>query len=120
MDLSDNAGCAFWMQVARALQRTKKWEDQIARSGWILAALLCTQTHLVCAQTTSPLCRLSEEMRASLRGKTLTDAIRDKVLAESGAARIRILKPGQATTMEYRDDRVNIQVDGQDVIVSLR
>lgn len=38
----------------------------------------------------------------------------------AGASMVRWLRPGMAVTMEYRADRLNIEVDDKDVIVSIR
>ena len=38
----------------------------------------------------------------------------------AGAATIRWLRPGMAVTMDYRTDRLNIELDAGDKIVSIR
>ena len=38
----------------------------------------------------------------------------------SGAQVARVLKPGQMVTMEYREGRLNIDVDANNVITNLR
>ena len=37
-------------------------------------------------------------------------------LAQSGARTIRWLKPGDLVTMEYREDRLNIRLDGRGIV----
>lgn len=44
-------------------------------------------------------------------GKIADDALLAKAKADSGAAKARILRPGQMTTMEYLAERLNLRVD---------
>ena len=39
---------------------------------------------------------------------------------QSGARQVRVLRPGTAATMDYRDDRLNIHLESNDMIESLR
>lgn len=43
-----------------------------------------------------------------------------KALRLSGAATMRWLRPGQIVTMEYRADRLNIQIDDQNKVAAIR
>lgn len=38
----------------------------------------------------------------------------------TGAVTLRIIRPGQAVTMDYREDRLNIELDAKNIIVALR
>lgn len=40
--------------------------------------------------------------------------------AAAAAGTVRVISPGQAVTMDYRPDRLNIDVDAQRVIIKLR
>lgn len=42
------------------------------------------------------------------------------LLKESGAATLRPVRPGQVISMDYRSDRLTIELDGADVILALR
>ncbi|MEO6365836.1 MAG: I78 family peptidase inhibitor [Luteimonas sp.] len=53
-------------------------------------------------------------------GQTATQAVVDKVIAETGSRDARVIKPGQAVTMDYREDRVNINVDANNLIGSVK
>ncbi|MEP6633119.1 MAG: I78 family peptidase inhibitor [Luteimonas sp.] len=53
-------------------------------------------------------------------GKTATQSVVDKVVADSGSHNARVLKPGDAMTMDYREDRVNIEVDAMNAIKTIR
>lgn len=53
-------------------------------------------------------------------GQTATQSVVDKTIADTGSRNARVIKPGQAVTMDYREDRVNINVDAKNVIVSVK
>lgn len=53
-------------------------------------------------------------------GKAPTDAVVQQAQRDAGAARVRVIRPGDAVTMDYRGDRLNIDVSAQDSIASLR
>lgn len=53
----------------------------------------------------------------SLTGKTRSEAVTKKALRLSGARNIRWIAPGMAVTMDYREDRLNLDVDAQGKIV---
>lgn len=55
----------------------------------------------------------------SLVGETLTDDLRAHIADRSRAADIRLVEPGQAYTMDYRSERLNIKVDDQRKITEL-
>ncbi len=44
----------------------------------------------------------------------------EKIVAESGSRNARVIKPGQMVTMDYREDRVNVRVDDENRILSIR
>ncbi|CAM4415833.1 MULTISPECIES: I78 family peptidase inhibitor [Stenotrophomonas] len=49
-------------------------------------------------------------------GKTADEATIKKLVADSGARNARVVKPGMAVTMDFRQDRVTVQVDAQNRI----
>ncbi|HEY5971954.1 MAG TPA: I78 family peptidase inhibitor [Pseudoxanthomonas sp.] len=53
-------------------------------------------------------------------GKTVTEADVEQARKDSGAETARILKPGQAVTMEYNANRLNIDVDGTGAATAVR
>lgn len=53
-------------------------------------------------------------------GQTATQSVVDKVIADTGSRAARVIKPGQAVTMDYREDRVNINVDAKNVVTSVK
>ena len=55
-----------------------------------------------------------------LVGKAATSELAADALKRSGAKSMRLLKPGMAVTMDYREDRLNIEVDAADKVVGSR
>lgn len=53
-------------------------------------------------------------------GKAATAETVERARIDAGAQMARVLKPGQMVTMEYREGRLNIDVDAANVIVNLR
>lgn len=47
-------------------------------------------------------------------GKPVTDGLVAKVQADTHSRAVRVIRPGQAVTMDFRGDRVNVMLDGQD------
>jgi hypothetical protein len=48
---------------------------------------------------------------ARLTGKTRSEAVSKQALRLSGAKMIRWIAPGMAVTMDYREDRLNLETD---------
>lgn len=55
-----------------------------------------------------------------LAGQAYTDALGEQARHDAHAARLRTLRPGQAVTLEYDGDRLNLELDAQGRIVALR
>ncbi len=53
-------------------------------------------------------------------GQTATQAVVDKIIADTGSRNARVIKPDHAVTMDYREDRVNINVDANNVITAVK
>lgn len=53
-------------------------------------------------------------------GKTATADVVEQARIDAGAERVRTLKPGQMVTMEYHYSRLNLDVDGNNVITNAR
>lgn len=56
----------------------------------------------------------------SLVGQQADDSLVEQARTDAGAEIARVLKPGQMVTMEYRADRLNIDVDEAGTITALR
>lgn len=52
-----------------------------------------------------------------LTGKTKSEAVTKEALRLSGAKTIRWIAPGMAVTMDYREDRLNLDTDEKGKIV---
>ena len=55
----------------------------------------------------------------SLVGQPATAALGAEALARTGARTIRWIQPGQAVTMDYRTDRLNIKLDGNNRVTAI-
>ncbi|KAA2284115.1 I78 family peptidase inhibitor [Arenimonas fontis] len=47
-------------------------------------------------------------------GRVADEALVAKAKADSGSRGVRVIRPGMAVTMDYREDRLNLEVDEQD------
>ncbi len=56
----------------------------------------------------------------SVTGKAATSDVVEQARTQAGAEVARVLKPGQVVTMEYREGRLNVHVDANNVIESVR
>ena len=65
--------------------------------------------------------RLCNAARAqSLVGRPATSALAAEALRLTGAGMMRWLRPGQIVTMEYREDRLNIELDASNRVRGIR
>lgn len=53
-------------------------------------------------------------------GQAASRATVDKAVTDSGSSTSRVIKPGQAVTMDFREDRLNIEVDDKNVVTAVR
>lgn len=53
---------------------------------------------------------------AALTGQPATQAVIDKAMRDAGARTARVVKPGMAVTMDYREDRLTVHVDADNRI----
>lgn len=61
----------------------------------------------------------ADAARAAI-GKQATAEVVEQARKEAGAGMARVLRPGQMVTMEYRGDRLNVDVDAKDVVTGVR
>lgn len=52
-------------------------------------------------------------------GREYRAALSETLEAASGADRVRVIRPGDAVTLDYRADRLNVHLDDDDVISEL-
>ncbi len=55
-----------------------------------------------------------------LVGKPYDAALGSDAQTRSGSRGVRVIRPGQAVTMDYRADRLNIELNAGERVVSLR
>lgn len=53
-------------------------------------------------------------------GQLADEALVAKVKADTGSDRIRVIRPGMAVTMDWREDRVNLDVDADNRVLAVR
>ena len=52
-------------------------------------------------------------------GQAASEEIVEQARVATGAATVRILKPGMMATMDFRDDRLNLRLDDHGLIASV-
>ncbi|QNI04067.1 hypothetical protein HXW73_14645 [Halomonas sp. SH5A2] len=62
-------------------------------------------------------CRL-EDIQSAV-GMSLDDTSSDALARQSGAEQVRVLRPGEAATLDHRPERLNIHLNDNDVIEEL-
>lgn len=65
-------------------------------------------------EATAPQC--NPQVLQALVGKTASQAVIDQAVREAGAKSARVVKPGMAVTMDFREDRLTVNVDANNVI----
>lgn len=61
----------------------------------------------------------AEAARAAI-GREPTAEIIERARIDSGSATVRVIQPDMAVTMDYREDRLNIDVNARGAITGLR
>ncbi|MFY2762621.1 I78 family peptidase inhibitor [Arenimonas sp. MALMAid1274] len=54
------------------------------------------------------------------KGNVADEALVAKVKADTGSDRVRVIQPGMAVTMDYREDRLNLDVDADNRVTAVR
>ena len=52
-------------------------------------------------------------------GQPLSPALQKRLQRRAGAQSVRVIRPGEMVTMDYRADRLNIRVDAQERMTRL-
>jgi L-fucose isomerase-like protein len=60
------------------------------------------------------------EAAQSAIGKVATADVVEQARKDAGAATTRVIKPGQPVTMDYRGDRLNLDVDAANIVTGVR
>lgn len=53
-------------------------------------------------------------------GQLADESLVAKVKADTGSDRVRVIRPGMAVTMDWRGDRVNLEVDADNRVLTVR
>jgi len=53
-------------------------------------------------------------------GKVAVSVVVEQARMDAGARVVRVIRPGEAVTMEYMQDRLNIEVNANNVIITVR
>ena len=93
----------------------------------LLAALLATSTACTPmppkAKATTPfpprLAQCQADPGQRFVGQAASEDTVEQAKTATGANVVRMLKPGEAATMDFRDDRLNLHLDDHDVIVTV-
>lgn len=56
----------------------------------------------------------------SFVGRTHDEALAEEVRRRTGSRTVRVLRPGQVVTMEYSEQRVNIELDAANRVIAVR
>lgn len=53
-------------------------------------------------------------------GQAASQDVVNKAVHDSGSSTARVIKPGEAVTMDFREDRLNIEVDAGNMVTAVR
>jgi hypothetical protein len=53
-------------------------------------------------------------------GSAVNDDVVNRILRDTGSRDARVLRPGQMATMDFREDRVNVDVNDRGAITGIR
>lgn len=70
--------------------------------------------------TTNSAVSCNAEAARSLVGQPATSAAIEQARSAAAADSVRTLKPGQATTMEFNGNRLNVDVDTNNIVTNVR
>jgi hypothetical protein len=114
------------MVVTKAAdQRYRPWTwpyTFVATKRYSQAALLlfCFFGHQPALAQNEWRCSLEKSYRAAFRGKPLTPERLRHILESSRANVLRLIEPGKFYSMEYRGNRVNVEVSHSGLIIDIR
>jgi len=92
------------------------------RTLWVAVATLtlaaCSSVDLNAPEAQGGAPRICNADKAShIAGQKITPQLEQQALQSSGAGMLRVIRPGQMITKEYRSERINLQLNDFDVVV---
>lgn len=72
------------------------------------------------AQNAEHAMKCDAEVVKDVVGKAYTEALGEDARVQSGSRSLRVMRPGQAMTMDYRIDRLNLELDASGKVTSAR
>lgn len=92
----------------------------LALAAILLTACTATSPSMTDPTPPQPLGCNADAAKPDAIGKLATTDVVDRARRNAGAQMARVLKPGQMVTMEYREGRLNVDVDAGNIITNLR
>lgn len=83
----------------------------LAAAGLVLAGCMTTEKEKAAGDDVRYACDASRVQ--NLIGQAATQALGAEAIRAAGARTLRWIAPGQAVTMDYRTDRLNLHLDAQ-------
>ncbi len=80
-------------------------------AGGCVTAPVESAEQVPAAETATGHCDASKV--SAMVGKPHTPALAEEARKLSGAKTVRSIRPGDVVTMDYREDRLNLRIDGQ-------
>ena len=96
--------------------------SRLAASALLLSAAGCMTTPAANDDTPPPVMGAGEcdaDAAQGLVGQVATAELGAEVIRLTGARALRWIQPGQAVTMDFRSDRVNIKLDAQNRVEAI-
>jgi len=80
----------------------------------------CASTPPVAGGPTVPTGKCNAEGARWAIGSAVNDDVVNRILQGTGSRDARVLRPGQMATMDFREDRVNVDVNDRGAITGIR
>ena len=110
--------CACSAQVSTDEDGTE--QEQALSSAQQAAETAATPAPAPVAGVEPPVPACDASQAEALVGQPVSDALAEQAREDAGAERVRVLTPGQMVTMDFDEERLNIEVDAAGTITALR
>lgn len=92
----------------------------LATAALALPLCSCMTTSAQTPAGAPAMARCDADAAAAAIGKAATAEVVEQARVASGAQIVRVLRPGQAVTMEFREGRLNVDVNERNAVTGLR